>query len=220
MKLILKEKKKSLKEDVNRPDTFRMKASDFLGLTTDAKLYASIKKNVKNPKYFDGEPFNRAKVGKLFLLVDKTGKVVGHEGRHRSMAAIQAEGSDAEMIVDIASKDYEYFPIPEVLSGQFNPSFKVQLDPENWVETTEENILNLGIYGTQFINQREFMNFLYGRLEDSGMDSDKFAELVRNKYRIDDNYGDVYLGYDDQGFYLTNAEEKEPDGKIYVKPIK
>lgn len=123
---------------------------DFLDLTTDgpdelspdtkSAIYADNKKT--GVKYSDYE--NAGLLGYIdihpFLEVDvDTGKVTGHEGRHRAVAAKQA-GEDFYIYIlpyyknktdkfrrDVLHGDGEKY-IPDVVIGQMNLKIRVKLD--------------------------------------------------------------------------------------------
>ena len=219
MRIVLREKKK-LMEEKTRPETFKMKASDFLGLTTDKELYADIKKNIERGGYFDGKEFDRSKVGKLYLTFNKSGKVVGHEGRHRSMAAIKAEGPNAEMTVDVFSDTDDFF-VPDTLIGQYDSSFKIDTDSQmEFVEESESNILNIDErWGTKFSEpnmERKVHIFFNRKYENSAMDTEDFLDLVNRSYSMENYNGDMLaLGFEKE-FFLSNDDGIETN-YAYIK---
>lgn len=219
MRLVLKEKQK-LNEDRSRPETYIMYASEFLALTTNQKLYDSIKSNIDRGGYFDGEEYDPEKAGKLQLFIKEDGTVVGHEGRHRSMAAIKSEGPRAMVIVDIALDSPEDLlqGLPQFLIGQYDKSVKIPSNKFVWQDISNENLLNLGIYGTKFRDHKQATAYIKQAFESSALSVDEFDKHFSKAYQMDDERGmPVYLGGDDKGLFLVDDEGNFPQGQVYVK---
>jgi hypothetical protein len=105
-----------------------MSPREFIALTSPGEHWIAEEQGVAKPL----DSYNRwAKEGVIrigpFLKVDKaSGKVIGHEGRHRAIALMNAGGD--EMLVSVALAEDGYArrglgpdDIPRVLIGQFLP---------------------------------------------------------------------------------------------------
>jgi hypothetical protein len=111
-----------------------MPAQDFLALTTYAHHRAEGLVNFKR-RALPLDEYNRySREGETIimpnLLIDRTtGRVRGHEGRHRAIALIAAEGPEATLPVALRVTESEWPPvarsIPKVLRGQFDPDVRI-----------------------------------------------------------------------------------------------
>lgn len=118
----------------------RMHAKDFLELTTgETRTPQTIKDEVESVFWrdtFDADKV-RAVEGTPFLDVDRdTGKVIGHEGRHRIAGAALKHGDNVmfPVVIDFRHKSLEkHFgeDVPHELYGQFKDS--VARTPKNMV---------------------------------------------------------------------------------------
>jgi len=227
MKLVIKERKSILKEDVSRPGTYEMRCEDYVKLTTDAKLRAQIQKSVDRPDYF-GEPFDTSKIGRPYLLIDKSGQVTGHEGRHRATALLKHSGPDARMNVDIAAHADVDIRLESLkaLVGQYDKTISIPVNDQNfkWIDPSVDNILNIPSppYGTSWEGPDAYEKaqiFIGNKLNDSGMDIQEFCDLVYRSYHISDDTGRRLAAYPGEvsDIDLLDPEGYEPEGNIYLK---
>lgn len=138
-----------------------MRADDFLYLTTpNEKAIEQISKEAKTRReYVAWALRGETIIPPLLKLFAKTGKVTGHEGRHRA-AAILNEKKDATMWVAIIITDedygamyyyetspegkpwsrakhyYGYKDVPEILEGQFS-KVRVKVKPARHIPLWE-----------------------------------------------------------------------------------
>lgn len=153
--VINEEYKKVLKEQTPRyQDNYvKMKASDFLKLTTDQETRDYLKKRYE----IEGMDYYPSRAGDLYLLVNKYYKVKEHEGRNRAYANIKKNGPDAENIVLIRMEDSRYDDLV---------SIQGQLDPNVFVDVTRFKLINPDV-------KSQVSNFL-----DFGDEPVKFKALI------------------------------------------
>jgi hypothetical protein len=142
-KVINEEYKKIINEASFTEDVLvKMKASDYLKLTTDEQTRQYLKKRFE----IEGMDYFPTRAGDLFLAV-RNDKVVNHEGRNRAYANIKKNGPDAENIVLITIENNRYDDLTR-LRGQLEDDAYV--DVENFkviqanVEDQVSNFLNFG----------------------------------------------------------------------------
>jgi len=117
-----------------------IRAGDFIELTIKTKPHWKVLRANAKPLDFYNE---FALTGKIrvppFIKVQaSTGRIVGHEGRHRAAALINEVGPDAEMWIGLILVNDEYYVIRNVrpedvgryLVGEFRPRIVVPIEPE------------------------------------------------------------------------------------------
>lgn len=134
--------KQVIKEEINTillleqetaEKVIKIRVDDFLKLTTDENMYPISDLEKRYPRTFNKDNlFTRqsfeAQKYKPYLRIDNNGKVTDHEGRLRMYALKKLEGDSA--VTDVTIKmplnyDLEH---NSVLTNQFNPNTKVDLD--------------------------------------------------------------------------------------------
>jgi hypothetical protein len=120
-----KEVKGALKEaEVKKPKTIKeteMSGDDFLNLTTGSDVRKNaIKEKVKEGK-MEGETKGQAPI----LVVDKDGKVIAHDGRHRAAAAAE-KGEKLKTLV-VSEDDFAGGALSSQKFGTKDRKFRVEL---------------------------------------------------------------------------------------------
>ena len=192
MKFVLKTRSKIREAFVGRPEYSTLKASDFLKLTTTPKLYASIKKSIDGG-YFDN--FDIKEAGQLQLSIDKAGKVLGHEGRHRAMAAIAQQGPDVLIKVNTYLQGGGSMEsIPE-FKGQYDPAVTVDLSEFDYDSgpMQVDDVLDLGNWGEEFSSVEEFLKWCNSRYDTFSnnfeITKQEFCERINQYYKFFNTQG-------------------------------
>lgn len=192
MKVIVKHRGKVCEAFEGRPEYSTLKASEFLKLTTTPKLYASIKKEIDSGYLSD---FDMAKAGQLQLSIDPDGRVTGHEGRHRAMAAMAKLGPNVLMKVNTYLKGGGSMEEIHTFKNQYDPNITVDLSefdydsgPLDW-----EDVLDLGDWGDEFKTAEAFekwCNSRYNTFADKfEIDAPQFAKYINYYYKFFDADG-------------------------------
>lgn len=128
---------------------FQIEASDFLDLTTTREYgNAEISKEAKSVAEYNQLAKDGRTIIMPFLSIAKeTGRVKGHEGRHRAAALTKEAGPHAKLSVAMMVKDkndiYRYYVedkerrktylgidyVPTFLYGQFRPEVMRSISP-------------------------------------------------------------------------------------------
>lgn len=143
LKQVIKEEyERVIKESFTEDITVRMKASDYLKLTTDEETRDYLKKRFE----IEGMDYFPTRAGDLFLAV-RNDKVVNHEGRNRAYANIKKNGPDAENIVLITIENGRYDDLT-YLQGQLEDEVYVNVKNFKVVQANVEdqvsNFLDFG----------------------------------------------------------------------------
>jgi hypothetical protein len=115
---------------------YRMPIDDFLEMTTKAgdKELAGSFKHRTHKEFADFIKKNPDEASSQYLNYDMDGNVIGHEGRHRAIAAKTAGYDDIDVVLSrYPSNAYNTAELPEKLSGQFKNA-KVKLDPVRYTD--------------------------------------------------------------------------------------
>jgi hypothetical protein len=129
-------------QDLKGAGTLRIKAYDFLQLTTPKPVPLWIKEEEEAKEVHTLDQYNswQAKGLMPWLSIDMhTGRVIGHEGRHRAAALIREHGIESHMDIGIVLYDKTYplyyrsdenwkktyvtwKDVPTKLHGEFRPT--------------------------------------------------------------------------------------------------
>jgi len=122
LKQVIKEEyQRVINESFTEDVTVRMKALDYLKLTTDEETRQYLSKRFE----IEGMDFYPARAGDLFIAV-RNDKVVNHEGRNRAYANIKKNGPDAENDVLITIENGRYDDLT-YLNGQLEDDVYVNV---------------------------------------------------------------------------------------------
>lgn len=177
--IIKEELNKVLNEsDTNDEVLVRMKASDFLKLTTDQQTRDYLKKrfSVQQMDYY------YARAGDLSLVVNQYYKVRDHEGRNRAYANIQKNGPDAENNVLITIQNGRYDDLVG-LDGQLEDVFVPVKNFKVIEQNIEDKVSNFLDYDTPIKFKADvFPPNPYMPNERVVSCSEQFIEFINKKY--------------------------------------
>ena len=180
LKQVIKEEyERVIKESFTEDVTVRMKASDYLKLTTDEETRDYLKKRFE----IEGMDYFPTRAGDLFLAV-RNDKVVNHEGRNRAYANIKKNGPDAENIVLITIENGRYNDLT-YLRGQLEDDVYVSVKNFKVVQANvEDQVSNFLDFGDEPV---KFKALVYppnpympeGRVKPG---FEEFLQFVEDKY--------------------------------------
>ena len=108
---------------------YPMDPSDFLELSTTTSDFNVIVLLAKPLEFYNDPKIQKDMNVHPFLQFDETGKVNGHEGRHRAAAVMNAGGNIFQVALypTPGHRDHVLEDLPTTLTGQFS-SFQYDLD--------------------------------------------------------------------------------------------
>ncbi len=133
--------------------TMYISPQEFLALTLKEEHYETIEKEVKNySKEEKNKVIQAISKEPIWLDIDmNSGKVVGHEGRHRMYILMENNFTNVQIEIRPKNKDENKFEKPRKLIGQYDENIKV--NTLNMLPLNEKNIQN--IKRLTYMNRRE-----------------------------------------------------------------
>jgi hypothetical protein len=198
-KLIIKESKTGL---VGGNYEAKIKPEDFKKITDSQEHASDVSVRAKQLK-----PFDPQKAGKLILVINRDGKVISHEGRARSEAAISQGMKEAlPVTISTSPEGVAWDEIPDKIINQFGTGDSIN-KKQAFIEVKQHAYdPNISIYRLIFKNKSGKVTFYSGNYSKNTLDNLKLS--INNPPRTYP-YAYVFIPKD-QELPVNSSEQRPP----------